>query len=327
MSLPLETLTQLQSAAPDEAWRTILTYAWDTCSGRLNRSNPVPAVLGRDRSVGDLDQFLATAGWDLWREFDGAAAKTADELASWWHGSGGKAILILDALSLREIPWILYGAEERGFTVHQARATACELPGDTNTFAKALGLPARSALENNGASAVHRFAPAHTDTSDSPWEDCVVTNASRQVFWHHWPDERLHELAAPGRGLETLAAEAAAQLTSDAFWGFIERLTQGRRLVITSDHGYAASGHFGDTSDDQANHLRTAFSAKRYALDDDAEGPWTPPLELSIRSRGGVGRYALGRRKWKVGGGYPTLTHGGLTVLEIASPFIEISRP
>jgi hypothetical protein len=35
---------------------------------------------------------------------------------------------------------------------------------------------------------------------------------------------------------------------------------------------------------------------------------------------------ALGRRKWKSQGGYPTLTHGGLSLLEMAVPFIEIEK-
>ena len=62
---------------------------------------------------------------------------TADTLADWWTGqTGGRAVLILDALSLRELPWILYGAKERGYTVHGAKATAAELPADTTPFAK-----------------------------------------------------------------------------------------------------------------------------------------------------------------------------------------------
>ncbi len=36
--------------------------------------------------------------------------------------------------------------------------------------------------------------------------------------------------------------------------------------------------------------------------------------------------FSLGRRKWKSQGGYPTLTHGGLSLLEVAVPFIELSR-
>jgi hypothetical protein len=33
-----------------------------------------------------------------------------------------------------------------------------------------------------------------------------------------------------------------------------------------------------------------------------------------------------GRRKWKSAGGYPTLTQGGLSVLEVAVPWIELTK-
>jgi len=48
--------------------------------------------------------------------------------------------------------------------------------------------------------------------------------------------------------------------------------------------------------------------------------PWIPPLDLTLGSH----RYALGRRKWKIQGGYPHLQHGGLSLLEMFVPFIEI---
>ncbi|MEA2083502.1 MAG: hypothetical protein U9O82_04525 [Thermodesulfobacteriota bacterium] len=55
----------------------------------------------------------------------------------------GRAVLILDARSLRGSPWIIHGAAERGFTIHDARATGVELPADTTSFAKALGFSQR----------------------------------------------------------------------------------------------------------------------------------------------------------------------------------------
>jgi hypothetical protein len=147
------------------------------------------------------------------------------------------------------------------------------------------------------------------------------------VLWHHWPDSRVHDVAVAGQGLEKLTTEVQRELTSDEFWKLVERLATGRRLVITSDHGYAASGLFGDTPDEQARHLKDLFKSRRSAPDGGAPfGSWVPPVELALESIHGKRRYAVGRRKWKSQGGYPTLTHGGLSVLEVASPFIEISQ-
>ena len=34
----------------------------------------------------------------------------------------------------------------------------------------------------------------------------------------------------------------------------------------------------------------------------------------------------VGRWNWKSQGGYPTLAHGGLSLLEVLSPFVEIGK-
>ena len=48
--------------------------------------------------------------------------------------------------------------------------------------------------------------------------------------------------------------------------------------------------------------------------------------DLVIDGPHGAHLLAMGRRKWRSQGGYPTLTHGGLSLLEVLSPFVEISK-
>ena len=47
---------------------------------------------------------------------------------------------------------------------------------------------------------------------------------------------------------------------------------------------------------------------------------------VQITSPHGAHLLALGRRKWRSQGGYPTLTHGGLSLLEVLSPWVELTR-
>lgn len=329
MSLPLAVARTLISATAKDAWAAIFDYAWQICSQPLGSGAVSGEITRRDRETAALDLFLASAAWDLWKEFATNAPRTADEVATWWAGRGpGRAVLILDGLSLREVPWILKGASERGYKILTARATASELPCETSPFAHALGFSGRSALENNGAGSVHRLQKARTETLGIPWVDAAKTIGAEPdwVLWHHWPDNRVHDLAAAGQGLDKLVADVAHELISEDFWSLIERLSTGRRLVVTSDHGYAATGLFVDAPEDQAKHLKEVFKSGRSALGHGADSPWVPPVQLALTSQYGAGRFALGRRKWKSQGGYPTLTHGGLTVLEVASPFIELSR-
>lgn len=329
MALSHQMVQSLQNGSAKEAWSSILAYAWETCSQPITHGKASAEVVQRDRSVGDIDHYLATAGWDLWFEYEASVPLTSDALIKWWNDqNGGRAILILDALSLREVPWLLAGAESRGYNIHSAQTTCAELPADTTPFAKSLGFSQRSALSNNGAGGAHRFQGARTESVDVAWQDCanMVGSEPDWVFWHHWPDHRLHEYDDPGEGVSALTKEVEQHLTSDAFWSLVERLATGRRLMITADHGYAASGLFPDSDQQQTDYLKKIFKSGRWDNSTEEAGSWVPPIDLSVETKHGRNLFVSGRRKWKSAGGYPTLTHGGLSVLEVAVPFIELTR-
>ena len=329
MTLAYDLVHKLQHAEPVEAWAAILDHAWSICSPPIGDGKADAEVVRRDRAIGDTDLYLATAGWDLWSDYESNAPLTSDALVQWWNTqSGGRAVLVLDALSLRESPWLLAGAETRGYTIHTAKPTCAELPADTTPFAKALGFGQRSSLSNNGASNTHHLPGAHTESTDIAWQDCanLIGAQPNWVFWHHWPDHRLHEHDDPGKGLSSLTHEVKQHLTGDEFWSLVDRLATGRRLVITADHGYAASGLFPDSNKDQTEYLKNVFKSGRWDSQTQAAGSWVPPIDLAIDSKHGTHLFVNGRRKWKSAGGYPTLTHGGLSVLEVAVPFIEITK-
>jgi hypothetical protein len=329
MALPLDLLRTLQQAPAGEAWAAILGHAWTICAAPIAPGKASAEVHARDRALADLDHYLASADWDLWSHYETSVPRTAPSLIDWWSNhSPGRAVLILDGLSLREVPWILQQAAVRGYKVHQARATGAELPPNTTPFAKALGFPQRSALGNNGAGSAHQLPGARTESVDIAWTDCVKLIGAEPdwIFWHQWPDHRLHEHDDPGQGLSTLTQEVETQLTGDDFWSLVERLAAGRRLILTADHGYAASGQFPDSGKEEAEYLKGRYKSGRALGTPDEPGDWSPPLDLAITSAHGRHLYVNGRRKWKSQGGYPTLTHGGLSILEVAVPFIELSR-
>lgn len=335
MALDAGILQRLTQGTAADAWRFIIERTVEIASRPLAEGNAPSEVVKRDREIGELDLFLASSGWDLWQSFGqpeiSGVERTSDRLARWWaEPFSARAVLVLDALSLRELPWLLQGTKERGFTLHSVTATASELPGETNEFARALGLASRSQLQANGGGLAHKLQPAQTETIDLPWKDCEglvgsASGAKNWVFWHHWPDAKLHDYGA-GQGLELLTKDAAQQLSSDDFWAFVERLATGRRLVITSDHGYAATGYFPDADSDVAAHLKQTFSSGRSKAGNGDAGPFVPPVALRIDSPHGAHLLALGRRKWRSQGGYPTLTHGGLSLLEVLSPFVELTK-
>lgn len=331
MALAAGVLDALTTGSDADAWRVIIEKTLEIASKPLAEVNAPGEVIKRDRAIADLDLFLSSSGWDLWQSFGTDVERTSERLVRWWaEPYSAKAVLILDALSLRELPWLTQGAKARGFTLHEVTAHASELPGETNEFARALGFSGRSQLQNNGGGTSHKLLGAQTESVDLPWKDCEglingVPGAKSWIFWHHWPDAKLHDYGA-GQGLERLTKDAAGQLSSDDFWEFVERLAAGRRLVITSDHGYAATGYFPDVEGDVAAFLKRTFSSGRGKPGIHDAGPFVPPVALHVNSPHGAYLLALGRRKWRSQGGYPTITHGGLSLLEVLSPFVVLTK-
>jgi len=329
MALTASALQALTQGPNTDAWRVMVKEVVEIARKPLAKGNASSEVVRRDREIGDLDLFLSSSGWDLWHAFGDSVERTSDRLMRWWaEPFSAKAVLILDGLSLRELPWLLQGAKERGFTTHEVSACASELPGETDEFARALGFTSRSKLQNNGGGLSHKLQPANTETVDLPWKDCeaLINSAPNQIFWHHWPDAKLHDGSGAGQGLEPLTKDVVEQLSSDDFWAFVERLAIGRRLVITSDHGYAATGYFPDADGQVGQFLKQTFGSSRSKTGAGDTGPFVPPVALQINSPHGAHLLALGRRKWRSQGGFPTLTHGGLSLLEVLSPFVELTK-
>lgn len=329
MPLPASVLHLVMQGSEADAWRVIIDHTVGITSKPLAAGKAPSEVVKRDREIGEMDLFLSSSGWDLWEAFGGSVERTSERLLRWWaEPFSAKAVLILDGLSLRELPWLLQGANGHGFTTHEVSANASELPGETDEFAKALGFASRSKLQNNGGGLAHRLQAASTESVDLPWKDCesLISSTPNQIFWHHWPDAKLHDGSGAGQGLEPLTKDVSEQLTSDDFWAFVTRLANGRRLVITSDHGYAATGYFPDADGEVGQFLKQTFSSGRSKSGTGDAGPFVPPVALQINSPHGAHLLALGRRKWRSQGGYPTLTHGGLSLLEVLSPYVELSK-
>ena len=305
----------LDSGSPDIAWAEIFSSLL-----MLARSSSSPVAL-HDATVVP-DRLLTEAAWELWEAFPAHADKTSDNLKSWATGSG-KAVLILDALSLRELPILMGAAEARSIQPIQVKATGSECPSTTDHFAKSLGLPSRSALANDGKPGTFALfgGNCYTDVVSLPFEDYSVPPSPNLVIWHSWLDDLIHlQQKLP----DQIAGIASSTLQSDGFWNFVGRLRQGRGLIITSDHGYAVSKRFSSEVDDPdaIEILRKTFGASRNKL---VSNPWQkrfmPPIVMTNNHQ----HVVMGQRKWKVQGGFPHICHGGMSLLEIVVPYMEFS--
>jgi hypothetical protein len=304
----------LDSQSPETAWTEIFAALLEVAE---QSSSPVAL---HDATVVP-DRLLSEAAWELWEAFPDHAVRTSTTLKEWATKDSGKAVLILDALSLRELPILLGGAQARGIQPVQIRVTGSECPSSTDHFARALGLPSRSALVNDGKPGTFALfgGVCFTDVVSLPFEDVTIPSFPNVVIWHCWLDDLIHlHKKLP----DQIASIGATVLQGDGFWSFVNKLRQGRKLVITSDHGYAVSKRFSSEVEDPdaIAILRKTFGASR---NKPRSEPWQerfmPPIVMTCNDQ----HVVMGQKKWKVQSGFPDICHGGMSLLEVAVPWIE----
>lgn len=304
----------LAAQPPAAAWAAIFSALLD-----MARESSSPVAL-HDATV-IPDRLLTEAAWELWEAYPEHAVKTSATLKEWTNTGSSKAVLILDALSLRELPVLSSAAQARGITPLRVAITGAECPSTTDLFAKAIGLPARSALANDkkpGTLALFG-GQCSTDVVSLPFEDCAVPPSPNMFLWHTWLDDLIH---LQHKSPDQVASLASSVLQGDGFWRLIDKLRQGRRLVITSDHGYAVSKRFSSEVDDPdaIKILRDTFGASRNkAMAEPWQKRFMPPIVMTCNKQ----HIVMGQRKWKVQGGFPDICHGGLSLLEVAVPYLE----
>ena len=304
----------LDSPNSEIAWASIFSSLLD-----LARETSSPVAL-HDATV-IPDRLLSEAAWELWESYPDRAVKSSSMLKDWTSRGSGKTVLILDALSLRELPVLLGAADARGVTPLCVRVAGSECPSTTGQFASALGLSSRSALADDAKPGNFLLfgSRCHTDVTSVPFEDCSVPPLPNLVIWHSWLDDLIH---LQKKSPDQIASLALRTLQGDGFWHFVDKLRQGRRLVITSDHGYAESKRFSSEVEipEAVSILRDTFGASRNVF--HAE-PWQkrfmPPIVMSCSDQ----LVVMGQRKWKVQGGFPGVCHGGMSLLEVAVPYVE----
>lgn len=305
----------LGSEQAEQLWCSLFAKLGELAQ-QLSRNDLHKAVLVMDR-------LLAESAWDLWLKYQDTAPRTASKLITWWQQptSYGRAVLVLDALSLRELPVLLKSAEQYHVIPTQVGTTGAEIPSDTDQFAQMLGATSRSSLKYNQKSQKFLLGQqVYTDVLDLPFADCVssVPNVPDVFLWHTWIDNHIHQDNMTPSQLYQLIPKG---LQDAGFWSLVNRLRQGRHLVITADHGYAESKVFSEEQDRQViEALRGTFGASRYKR---TQQPWTqqlmPPRVMTVAGC----HVVIGQRKWPVQGGFPVLCHGGASLFEIAVPFIE----
>lgn len=278
-----------------------------------------------EQLVNELEEVLCAAAW---RVYDAFLESVADNrhLRHYLTSGQQRAAVVFDGLSLREVPLIKRLAEQSGLRIVEEGCSVAATPSETIDF-----IATRLGVGSIGPTQLAGSASLRSDGITCHYlgqvnERCSL-NASAQAIlvWSSFPDYRYTERDAKFPEL----FENLHNMMMTAWQNSVQAIVQespGRRILVTSDHGYVyfGSGCSFGWDNSIVVPMTAYFGGERFAR--LAEKP-NPPNHrgvhvLSDRGvamiRGRVQTHPRGegaRRLYK---------HGGMSLMEMLVPWLVL---
>lgn len=221
-------------------------------------------------------------------------------------------LVVFDALSWREVPVITGILDERSseFGVDYARS---EVPSETERFCTAhFGVNGPTALKTKAAGNGWNYECVE----NTNWDPESVGSV-RRVTWVRYPD-MIFALPPGGVNYDEHVVQPIRAI--------LERIldsSNGRRVVITSDHGYVwmGGGATWALDADEEKLMSQHFKAGRATRNATTNLFGSDKVWISGENAAARGRFAWGS---KVAGATKLYKHGGVSLMECLVPWITV---
>jgi len=234
--------------------------------------------------------------------------------------SGPAAAVIFDGLSVREIPVLLKLAERSNIRVVETGISVAAVPSETVFFVEQrLELPrispsiieSRTELRDAGIKAYY-----YSNVNDRRRLDAATQSL---LLWSAFPDNTYGDAGA--RFAQHF--EQMHHLLETAWEHTVQELPAGRRVVVTSDHGYVyfGSGLSANRQRSSVQHLSSWFGGERWGEIGGSKGE--PPEDEAVARYGNI---AMIRGRVQTHPPGPAATraykHGGQSIMEMVTPWV-----
>lgn len=316
------TLLKLTSPEPRLPWvaNWLLDEVWTP--QKLEALAPEDYLVEGERTVHAFEELVASSAAQF---YDELAAASAQAPALLDRASKGSAVVVFDGASLREMPLLLGKAKESGFRIVERSFGLAALPSMTTAFvaARLLGkevapktLPQRKELKEIGVKAYYLDNAIST-------QQIHPDNGETLLIWSAFPDITYQDS-------EARFARHFADMQSlfDAAWrNTVMQIPRGRRIIITSDHGYIFFGAgFDSTRTSNACALLDQDRYKVFGLEDKVPTREDEPgLQVFDEKRLAMLRGRLKNRP-KGPSANKVYRHGGLSLMEMLTPWIVLEK-
>jgi len=321
-NLLADNFEKLIAPGPRVGWleRWLLEEVWT--AERYQNSSPSEYLNNGERKVNELEEIIAQAAYRLYDEFlDEPPGERS--ILGFIENDEANAVVIFDGLSLREVPVILSLAEKASLRVLEVGTTYSTLPTETVDFVEQrlksgrvapVQLPGRKDLREKGVTAYYYDRPNQQYQLDR--------DARKLLLWSAFPDNTYSD---SGARFES-HFEQIQSLLETSWLNTVQQIPRGRRILITSDHGYVyfGSGLSSLRSNAELRPLTEYLGGERYKRMEEGEAPPEHP-DLAVYPhrkiaviKGRVQTHPPGRSAGRL------YKHGGLSIMESLVPWIVL---
>jgi len=312
---------RLVAPGPRLPWikKWLLDEVWSR--ENYQKLKPVDFLHRGESAVNDFEQLLAAAADRTYGEMlsgPDPGKCLLDALSS-----PDSAVVVFDGLSLREIPMLLGLAEQSGLKISRTDVSLAAVPCETMDFIgrelpcgriAPVQLPGRKELKERGIAAVY----------NGNYTQGIPTNheGTALLVWSAFPDLTYRDSGAKfDSHFENIHA-----MFETAWMNTVQRIKGKARIVITSDHGYIFFGAGMDFPRQQTEvkDLNAYFGNDRHVS--LTEKPDPPVSDDVYRDSSRQVALIKGRVKTRSTGeaAAKLYKHGGLSLMEMLTPWIEL---
>jgi len=314
-----EVFERLIAPGPRLRWLVdwLLGEAWTR--ERYAAMNPIEYLEHGESQVNALEEIVAASAPRAYDELTIDPLPERD-LRAFLMDQRPCAAVVFDGMSLREIPVARNLAEHSGLRVVEIGVAFAATPSDTMDFvAQRLRveniapsqLPSRGELRDAGISAFYYNAPTQRHTLDR--------DAPALLLWSAFPDQTYTDSGA--RFKEHF--QEIHTLFESAWMNTVQQIPKGRKILVTSDHGYVFFGsNLSFARNNAAVRLLTQLmGGERFYRLDGGDAPTHP--DLAVLPHRGVAMIR-GRVQTHPTGlaGARLYKHGGLSFMEMLTPWM-----
>lgn len=293
---------------------------------RYETLGPLTFLERGEREVNELEEVVAAAAPRIYDELTAEPPPHRD-LRGFLEQECPCAAVLFDGLSLREVPVVLRLAEDGGFRIREVDVSIAAVPGGTVEFVEQRlrggrsspsQLPGRRELREAG---IEAFYYDHEGRRHQ-----LPSGPQALCLWSAFPDQTYQD---SGARFPNHFAELHRRL--EAVWrNTVQAIPPGRKIVVTSDHGYIFFGPGCSARRDNPTirPLTEWLGGERWRYLSPGDDPPSHP-DLAVISHRGVAM-VRGRIQTHPPGpaGTRLYKHGGLSLMEMLTPWIILEgRP